>query len=196
MAPQIYLKLPGGTHWRVKKPPNCSGEMKHFTKIRNSSTPPRAKHAAVPSSSSVPPPLSEKTPNPKLKPKKKQKTNPLAAMHVLVNPLEIVPGRCGPPALRSRIPSTSRHCVLSRSSGLRALKRKFRRKVLMATVQAHRRAVSREELVKALLFATQKKLRAKIWSKLRRWLAARGLESRVNKLAARGLGRFTRIHIN
>lgn len=41
-----------------------------------------------------------------------------------------------------------------------------------------------------------KKLRAKIWSKLRRWLAARGLESRVNKLAARGLGRFTRIHIN
>src|SRR5215203_2033188 len=70
--------------------------MKHFTKIRNSSTPPRAKHAAVPSSSSVPPPLSEKTPNPKLKPE--QKTNPLAAMHVLVNPLEIVPGRCGPPA--------------------------------------------------------------------------------------------------
>lgn len=79
-------------------------------------------------------------------------------MHVLVNPLEIVPGRCGPPALRSRIPSTSRHCVLSRSSGLRALKRKFRRKVLMATVQAHRRAVSREELVKALLFATHKKI--------------------------------------
>jgi hypothetical protein len=78
--------------------------------------------------------------------------------------------------------------VLSRSSGLRALKRKFRRKVLMATVQAHRRAASREELVKALLFATHKKLRAKIWSKLRRWLAARGLESRVNKLAARGLG--------
>jgi hypothetical protein len=117
-------------------------------------------------------------------------------MHVLVNPLEIVPGRCGPPALRSRIPSTSRHCVLSRSSGLRALKRKFRRKVLMATVQAHRRAASREELVKALLFATHKKLRAKIWSKLRRWLAARGLESRVNKLAAGGLGRFTPIHIN
>lgn len=126
--------------------------------------------------------------NPKSQAQTKKKTNPLAAMHVLVNPLEIVPGRCGPPALRSRIPSTSRHCVLSRSSGLRALKRKFRRKVLMATVQAHRRAVSREELVKALLFATHKKLRAKIWSKLRRWLAARGLESRVNKLAARGLG--------
>ena len=101
VAPQIHLKLPGGTHWRVKKPPNCSGEMKHFTKIRNSSTPPRAKHAAVPSSSSVPPPLSEKTPNPKLTPT--QKTNPLAAMHVLVNPLEIVPGRGGPPALRSRV---------------------------------------------------------------------------------------------
>ena len=79
---------------------------------------------------------------------------------------------------------------MSRSGGLRVLQRKFRRKVLMATVQAHRRAVSREELVKALLFA--KKKRAKIWSKLRRWLAARGLESRVNKLAARGLGRSAR----
>ena len=82
----------------------------------------------------------------------------------------------------------SSHRLLSRGRRLRALQRKFRRKVLMATVQAHRRAASREELVKALLFATHKKLWAKIWSKLRRWLAARGLESRVNKLAARGLG--------
>ena len=104
---------------------------------------------AIPSSSSVPPPLSE---NPKSQAQTKKNPNPLAAMHVLVNPLEIVPGRGGPPALRSRVPSTSRHCVLSRSSGLRALQRKFRRKVLMETVQAHRHAVSREELVKALLF--------------------------------------------
>ena len=41
----------------------------------------------------LPPPLFEKPPN------------PLAAMHVLVDPLEIVPRRGGPPALRSRVPS-------------------------------------------------------------------------------------------
>ena len=131
--------------------------MKHFTKIRNSSTLPRAKHAGCSflylcSSSPI-------RKNPRSQAQTTTKKN-LAAMHVLVNPLEIVPGRGGPPALRSRVPSTSRHCVLSRSSGLRALQRKFRRKVLTATGQAHRRAVSREELVKALLFA--KKMRAKI----------------------------------
>ena len=40
--------------------------------------------------------------------------------------------------------------MLLRSRGMRALQKKFRRKVLMATVQAHRPPVSPEELVKTL----------------------------------------------
>ena len=56
---------------------------------------------AVPSSSSSP---IQKTPKSQAQ-KKEKIPNPLAAMHVLVDPLEIVPGRGGPPALRSRVPS-------------------------------------------------------------------------------------------
>ena len=54
---------------------------------------------AVPSSSSS---TIRKTPKSQAQ---KKTPNPLAAMHVLVDPLEIIPGRGGPPALRSRVPS-------------------------------------------------------------------------------------------
>ena len=116
-------------------------------------------------------------------------------MHVLVDPLEIVPGRGGPPALRSRVPSI-----------LEALRAVSQPRLEGAAEEvppesAHGNRASSPACCiprgTGQSFAIRKKkLRAKIWSKLRRWLAARGLESRVNKLAARGLGRFTPIHIN
>ena len=60
------------------------------------------------------------------------------------------PDEADPPPCDHESRPASGHSVLSRSRSMRKLQKKFRRKVLMATVQAHRPPVSPEELVKAL----------------------------------------------